>query len=161
MHTWNSVELFKAYTEYGGNKLSRMRLVKSVYKYFGEDLLVLSSAGITSILIFCSKASTVLRFVHEEDDLDIATAKVSKKIKSEIKAIPADKLHYDTEINREIAIESVSETLLKLLKVSSPKLDKTLSAILTSTLRNHPTSLQIDLGLLIRDSKRLINHMHA
>lgn len=165
--TWNSVELFKAYTEYEGNKLSRMRLVKGVSEYFGEDLLVLSYTGIASILIFRSKASTVVRLVdEEEDDLDTATAKISKKIKSEIKAIPTDKLHYETEINRDIATESVSETLLKLLKELSPKLDKTLSAILvgsmiTSAMRNHPTTLQIDLGVLMRDSKKLVNHMHA
>ena len=51
-----------------------MRLVKSVSEYFGEDLLVQSSRG---ILIFRSKASTVVRLVDEEDDdLDTATAKI-------------------------------------------------------------------------------------
>ena len=97
--------------------------------------------------------------------MDTATAKNLKKIKSEIKAIPTDKLHYKRK-SRHITTESVSETLLKLLKELSPKLDKTLSAILvgsmiTSAVRNHPTSLQIDLGVLMRDSKKLVNLMYA
>ena len=103
---------------------------------------------------------------EEEDDLDAAITKVSKKIKLDVKAIPTDKDHYSTQINCETAIESVSDTLFELLGNLSPKLDKTLPAILigsiiTSVLHNHPASLQIDLGVLIRYSKELINEMHA
>ena len=49
---WNSVELVKAYREHGGNKLSCKLLVQHLSDYFGEDLLVLSSAGIASIIVF-------------------------------------------------------------------------------------------------------------
>jgi len=33
--------------------------------------------------------------------------------------------------------------------------------MITSTLHNHPTDLQIDLGVLVRDSKKLIELLHA
>ena len=164
---WNSMELFNLYIEYGGNNLSRKGLLKSVSAYFGEDLLVLSSPGIASILIFRSQASSVLKVAtDEEDDLDIALSKVAKKIKTEVKDIPAEKRHYNTTVSSDIAIESVSPTALKLLTKLSPKLNRTLPAILigcmiTSTLHNHPTDLQIDLGVLVRDSKKLIELLHA
>ena len=96
----NSVELFNLYVKYGGNNLSRKGLVKSVSAYFGEDLLVLSSPGIASILIFHSQASSVLKVAtDEEDDLDIALNKAAKKIKTEVKDIPAEKRHYNTTVS--------------------------------------------------------------
>ena len=69
-------------------------------------------------------------------------------------------------MNSDIAKESVSETMLDLLSKLSHKLDKTLPAILigsiiTAALYNHPTSLQIDLGIVIRNSKKLMNLRHA
>ena len=65
-------------------------------------------------------------------------------------------------MNSDIATESMRETMLDLRSKLSPKLDKTLPAILigsiiTTALHNHPTSLQIDLGVVIRDFKKLIN----
>lgn len=164
---WNSVELFNSYVEYGGTNLSRKGLVKSVSECFGEDLLVLCSPGIASILIFRSKASSVFKLASdEEDDLDIALHEIAKKIKTEVQDIPADKRHYKTTVSSDIAMESLSPTVLALLTKLSPKLDHTLPAtmigsIITSTLHNHPTDLQIDLGVLIRDSKKLINLLHA
>lgn len=164
---WNSMEMFNSYVEYGGNKLSRKNLVKSVSAHFEEDLLVLSSPGIACILVFRSKASSVLKLASDkEDDLDIALNKVAKKIKLEVKDIPADKRHYKATVSSDIAMKSLSPTVLELLAKLSPKLDHKLPAILidsiiTSTLHNHPTNLQIDLGVLIRDSKKLINLLHA
>ena len=69
-------------------------------------------------------------------------------------------------MNSDIAKESVSETMLDLLSKLSHKLDKTLPAIhigsiITAALYNHPTSLQIDLGIVIRNSKKLINLKHV
>ena len=166
-HIWNSVELFERYRDFGGNKLSRKHLIKKLSVIFEDDLLVLSSPGIASIIIFRSKASDVLRLVDdEEDDLDAAVTKVSNKIVQDVKAIPMDKANYNTQINSELAIENVSETVLDILANISTKLNKTLPSILigsiiTSVLRNQPTNIQIALGVLIRDSKQLINQMHA
>ena len=56
--------------------------------------------------------------------------------------------------------------MLDILSKLSPKLDKTLPAIrigsiITAAVYNHPTSLQIDLGIVIRNFKKLINLRHA
>ena len=166
-HIWNSSELFERYRDFGGNKLSRKHLIKKLIVIFEGDLLVLSSPGIANIIIFRSKAPDLLRFVDDvEDDLDAAVAKVSNKIVQEVKAIPMDKANYNTQINSELAIENVSETVLDILANISTKLNKTLpslliGSIITSVLRNQPTNIQIALGILIRDSKQLINQMHA
>ncbi len=165
-HIWNSIDLHKMYTENGGVILSRKTLVKELSTYFGEDFLVLSSVGVASIILFRSKASKTLRLVNEaEDDLDASIAKVCKQVIKDVKAIPQDKTHYSTHISCEKAMESISDTVLELLANLSPKLNGTLPALLvgsiiTSVLSNYPTSLQVALGVLIRDSKKLVKHMH-
>ncbi len=165
--TWHSVELFQAYTDYGGTVLSRKQLIKKLSDHFGAHLLVLSSPGIANIIVFRNKASDILRVVDDDDDdLDVAITNVSKTVKADVKRIHVDKGHYSTGIDTESAIQSVSTTVLDLLANLSPKLDKTLPALLigsmiTNTLSNHPTQLQISLGILIRDSKALVKQMHA
>ena len=109
------MEIFNAYIAYGGSKLSRVRLIKYVSEYFGDDLLLLSYPRIASILILRSTTFTILKLVDEEDDdLDVALTKITKKIKKEIKDIPTNKLHHETKMNNDIAKESVRETMLDL-----------------------------------------------
>ncbi len=55
---------------------------------------------------------------------------------------------------------------MDLLTCLSSKLDRTLPAvflasIITGSLSNHPTHLQVALGVLIRSSKELVNQLHA
>ena len=84
----------------------------------------------------------------------------------EVKVLPLpDKARYNITLNRDVAIESTSDTVLALLAKLSTKLDRTLPALLigniiTNVLTNHPTSLQVALGILMRDSKVLVNQMH-
>ena len=51
---WNSVELYSLYNELGGtlDLFSQHSLIKSVCEYFHSNLLVLSSPGVASILVF-------------------------------------------------------------------------------------------------------------
>ena len=170
-HIWNSVELFDLYKGYGGSQLSKTKFLNHMSHHFGKDLLVFSSAGVASLLVFRSKASDAVTVIDEGDQsdldsLDIAISKVSERILQEINDIKSDRTHYDTHINFDKVLESVSDTFLELMKALSPKLDKSLPAILigsmiTSVLANTPTSLQVALGVLIRDSKELINQMHS
>ena len=55
---------------------------------------------------------------------------------------------------------------MDLLSQILPKLNRSLPASMISSkatdiVKNHPTSLQVSLGVLCRDSKDLINHLHA
>ena len=72
--------------------------------------------------------------------------------------ITLDKDCYDTRVNREKCRETVNDTLMKRLGKLSPNLDRALSALLigsmvTGVMKNHPTSLQITLGIKMRRSK--------
>ncbi len=164
---WTSVELFQSYVDYGGTVLSRKTLMSYISDHFGPKLLILSAPGIANIAVFRSKASDVLRLVNdEEDDLDAAISKISKQIKQDVSSMPVDKTSYSTFIDCESAMRNVSSTVMDLLTCLSSKLDRTLPAvflasIITGSLSNHPTHLQVALGVLIRSSKELVNQLHA
>ena len=59
--------------------------MRSLLEHFGTDLLVLSSAGVASIVVFKSKAAGHMELIanEDEDDVDIALMKVAKKIATE------------------------------------------------------------------------------
>lgn len=164
---WNSVDLNHLYLEHGGTALSRRLLITRLSEHFGEDLLVLSSPGIATILAFKSRTAKVLHIIPDVDDDDIENAvnKVKKKICQEVKEICIDRNNYHTRLNHENASEHVSSTVLHLLAQLSPTLDNTLPALLigniiTSALQNYPTNLQIYLAVVLRDSKGLVKTMN-
>lgn len=159
----NSVELLDAYKEFGGDGgLTRRLLILNLCERFGDELVVLKSPGLTDIVCLRSVASKCMRLVQDEDDdMDVVVNKLSKAIRNEIKEITLNKNCYDSGINRQKCGETVSNTLMKLLGKLSPKLDNTLPAILigsvvTGVMKNHPTSLQISLGIKMRISKKLV-----
>ena len=99
-------------------------------------------------------------------DLDTSLSIVSKHVTNEVKGIAINKNKCTNEFDRDSALESVSDTVMSFLAMLSPKLDKTLPAILigsmiTTALHCHPTDLQIALGVLMRDSKQLVNQMYT
>ena len=65
---WNSVDLYKRYVELGGTELSRLCLLEHISQV--KDLLVLSSPGITSVIVFQSKAGTHLHIIADIEDDD-------------------------------------------------------------------------------------------
>lgn len=164
---WNSIELFHEYTNYGGCLLNRQCLISELESHFLGELLVLSSQGYAKIATFHKFATYVLKIVKDEDDDDIekSISKVAKQVVKDCKEFSPDKSLYNTSINEQSANDPVSNTLLKLLASVSPKLDNTLPAILignmvTSIVTNQSTDLQIALGVLLRDSKMIVNHMY-
>ena len=163
---WNSTDLYNLYLENHGNSLCKKSLVAKVSDHSGEDLIVLSSPGVANILLFRSKASSTLRIIPDDtDDINAAVTKVAKKICSESKNIPFDNGMYETRIDNDIASECVSDTLMELLVSISPKLKRTLPALLignivSSILCNQATHLQICLGVLLRDSKEMVQTLH-
>lgn len=158
----NSVELLEAYKEFGGDGLTRRLIILNLCERFGDDLVVLKSPGLANIVCLRSVASKCMRLVQDEDDdTEVTINKLSKVIRNEIKEITLDKNCYDTGINRQKCGGTVSNTVMKLLGKLSPKLDNTLPAlligsVLTGVMKNHPTSLQISLGIKMRISKKLV-----
>ena len=101
---------------------------------------------------------------NDEDDIDTALGRVAKKIYTESVQLKRDQSTYDTRIDLNDALTSSSPTLLRLLSDISPNLDTTLPAamvgnIITSATSNKPTSLQISLGVVVRE-KATIGLLH-
>ena len=156
---WTSVDVERTYTELGGTSLSRVELIKRVTSDLDNEIVVLSSVVLANILIFRDKASTLLRLVETTDTDDRNIDAVSKTIIKECKNIPINKDVYSPDISIHHAEQESSNTLLRLLSKISEKLNNTLPAylianIVTSTIQNKYTSLQIALGVLTR--KKLI-----
>ncbi len=161
---WTSVEVHALYTDHGGDKLVRRILMEEISNYFGDQILFLSCKGLSTLLVFRSRASQLVKLV-EETDVDSKSLKsIAQQVIHETREIVSDTSSYSTTINQDIARDQCSETLLSLLSQISPKLDGTLPALLignmiTSTVKNTATTLQIALGIVARD-KSIINTLH-
>ena len=153
-YIWSSVEIYSIYELTGGCILSRISLLQKLTEYFHPELLVLSSPGLSSILLFQKRASDLLRVVEEDDEYMVSV--VAKKIAKESQTLPHNKNIYKTQIDASIALEDVSPTLLTLLSSISANLKSTLPAIvignvIMSVIWNKAAPLQIALGILARE----------
>ena len=165
---WNSNDVYNMYIAKGGNNLCKKSVVRQVIEYFGNEVLVLSSPGVASIIVFRDQASTTLRIVNDDsgEDVSFSVQRVAKAIKKEISHIEVDKGCYKPKLNQETATKATSPTLLDFLCELSPKLDSTVPAlmignIVTSSLRSCTTPLQLALSVMIRESKELLNCFHS
>lgn len=163
---WNSTGLHDLYQSHSGTRLSKRNLLTEVQKQFGNDLLVLTSPGMASIVAFRSASAHILKIVSddEKESMQNATKAFSTQIISECKEIKTDPATYSTSINKEQAANSTSSTLQDLLAAISADLSFTLPALLignmiTSIVTKKTTGLQLALGMLFRDSKELLSHM--
>ena len=164
---WNSVELFQEYLDGGGSALTRCQLIEKLSNRFQDELIVLSCTGYANIVTFHNNTTVHQKLIKEDDKFDITQSikNIAKQIVQECKSINHDSASYLLHMNKELAADSVSPTLQSLLSAVSKKFDQSLPAlmigsIVTSMVMNRPTDLQIALGVLMRDSKTLINHMY-
>ena len=153
-HVWNSLEIQDIYANHGGTILPRRKLIHRLVTHFGDDLLVLSGNGVTSIFVFRSKAPYMLKLVDDNADVDVTP--IAKTIKKECSKRAASRDIYKTRLSLEDVTEACSDLLLTLLAELSPKLDHTNTALLigniiTGVLTNRPTTLQITLGTILRE----------
>ena len=77
------------------------------------DLMVLSSPGIASIITLRSSAAKTLKVVKDDqscDDINRSITTIAKQIQRECKTLINDKAHYNTNIDKQQAAESVPET---------------------------------------------------
>ena len=164
---WNSAELYTLYSELGGTLISRRFLIKSVCEHFHPNLLVLTSPGVASILVFRGKAEDHLRIIDDtEDDCDAkAISKVAKKIKVECQNLKKDGLTYPSRISMNTALAECSDSLLALLSAISPQLKSTMQAamignIVTSAVNFQATCLQIALSVELNQRRKLVDLFH-
>ena len=164
---WNSIDVEAVYADNGGCLMPRRVLVEKVLLHFGNEMLALHSPGMATLLVFRNYMATSLRLVDDDqnDDMEECVRKVGKQIMNETKTKKRDFNFYNNRIDREMASECVSETLLKLLSCIHPNLSDTLQAsmvgnIITSQLTYQPTPLQIAIGVLLGDHKMLIVELY-
>lgn len=84
---WNSAELYAQYQLYGGKELSRGSLLVRIQEHFLDDIAILSSAGLSSIILFRNNAKALLRLStdDEEDQQSLLIEKLAKIISKEVK----------------------------------------------------------------------------
>ncbi|CAH3045352.1 unnamed protein product [Porites lobata] len=142
---WNTKELVTLYDLSGGTELNQRSLLKRVKDYFSDEVVVLTSPGLCSLVVFRASASNVLSLAAQtEDEQDSAKlVTLAKDISNEIKQIEYDGSRYDIRITKQDMSVSVSQTLMELLALLSNKLDYTLPALL--------------IGNIITNSRKLIN----
>jgi len=155
---WSSVELHNQYKELEGH-LSRPCLMKKLLNELSEDVFVFSSPGLASFLIFKDNASNVFH-VEEDDESGLSCDPIANQIVKECRKLVTHKDRYNIRINKDIALEESSPTMLHLLECISEKLNRTLPSLLicsiiTSLVRESPTSLQIALGVETREKSKI------
>ena len=114
---WNSVQLFHQYELFGGRFLSRRSLLSKIKSHFLDDIAILSSNGLSSVVVFKKDASTMLNLVSDTDDdlEDMSIECLSKVIVNEVKQIKYDQSWYDIRITKDDMSKNVSKTLMDLL----------------------------------------------
>ena len=127
---------------------------------------MLSGTGVASLFVFRSKASSLLRLVPnaDDDDIEIAVEKVAHQISRDVKESLVDDKNYHARVDKDIALDCVSSTLLSLLSKLSKTLDHTLPAglignIVTNAINRRFTALQIALGVVL-NRKGLIEQFY-
>ena len=75
---------------------------------------MLSGTGVASLLVFRSKASSLLRLVPSGDDEDVETGleEVAHQIVCDVKESLVDDRNYHARVDMDIALDCVSSTLL-------------------------------------------------
>ena len=107
---WNSVELYNLYSEHGGYKLSRRALVKLLVEIFGDEVVLLSSPGVASLLVFKRYCHFALQSTEDSDDRSLRI--VAEAIKKETRN--TDRNQYKVQFDRDTVTEGFSDTLMDL-----------------------------------------------
>ena len=108
-HIWNSIELFQLYQSKGGQMMTKMQVLDQLVDNFGDNILVLSSHGVSSSVVIRNKGPTLLKLVPSDDDsdLDMSIKNVGKQIVREVKVLKSDNGHYNVRICKETYKEQI------------------------------------------------------
>ena len=163
---WNSVDCLKKYQEFGGSLIHRRNLVPILSSAI-PDILVLSAAGVASVLVFRGKAATVLRLIDDDSDDNDAYAinTVALLIKNECKNLELDTKNYSIDISIDSLMSYVSPCLASLLMQVSDELDGTqtttlIGSIITRVIKHMAPPLEVSLAVAMNKQKGLVTLFH-
>ena len=125
---WSSAEVEEMYKSFGGTVMSRKSLVRNIVQYFKGDIIVLSSPGLSNVLVFKEEAAKHMKMVTNdcEGSEDSTLKAIAKMIKEESMSLKHDHKSYKTGIDRDKAMNDCSPTLLRLLTFICEKFDSKL-----------------------------------
>ena len=162
---WTSAELHELYLDDNDNVLyDRKRFIQKLLSYFGGDLITFTNKGYLSWIVFKDNALVVVKDAKDKDKENIAHG-VGNLIAKECRDIKLEKNTYTTHIDLDMAMNNVSSTLKCILEDVSPQFCNSLftaliGGMVTSVVQNKPTQLQLALGILLRHSKTILNHLY-
>lgn len=161
--TWNSIQLHSLYLSFGGSTLSRRAFVQRLQDHFGKELLVLSSIGFASLILFRKTCTTELLITNDDSDVISEYVKpLANIIKEESITVPMDNSKYNLRINTKSIKTECSRTFMELLKeLDIPQLAAlTICSMVTSCLKSVPSQLQIAFGNLIEKKSTIEKLSH-
>ena len=131
---WNTVELYDMYiTDNGEVLLDCKSFVNKLICSFNDDFISFHARGYAKLLCFKDHVRGILKIAKENDD-DDGVVTVGN---AECKNVKIDTENYDTHIDLEVAMESVSDTLQHLLEYVSPTFHNSLySALIGNIVTN-------------------------
>ena len=114
--TWTTSELYSMYLDASGT-VSKRQFISKVTTYFDDKLMVLHIEGCESIVGFKDNFGKFLKMVQvsTNQDGDETIEKLVRNIKKEVLAKPKPKDYNLSDFAYHKIIESISETLLKLV----------------------------------------------
>ena len=112
----------------------------------------MSAAGLANIVAFRDRVCDVLQVVEEEED-DVSIGRVAKQILKESRKLAPDKASYNTRIDT-VKAAGVLSSIFDKLDLTLPSV--LIGNIITSIINNQPTSLQVALGVLVREKKTTV-----
>jgi hypothetical protein len=95
--------VYNQYQLFGGKALLRRSLLVKIRDHFLDDIAILSSPGLSSLVVFRQNASTVLHLAgdSEDDTQDLLIGKLAKSIRDEVHQTDHDQSRYDIKITKE------------------------------------------------------------
>ena len=116
----DSVRLVERYVEFGGKQMRLSTIINLICKNV-ESVVVLSELGNRSVVFFRDSNIVTLNIIqddYEDDNLEAALDVVSTHIKKKCSVIENKNWSYSAKISKDIAEESVTDTIQKLKKLS-------------------------------------------
>ena len=163
---WTASDIYDLYKEYGST-LKHRSLLSNLEEHYQGDLVVFWSYGLSSIVVFRTSASGVIKLVDDSssDSSDSVLKTASKQIMQECKGFSPKSSTYQTCIDKGIAAGVVSPTLSTLLQNLTKNQENCLPRIMignviSNAITSHLTALQIALEAYL-GKKHLIEQFHS
>ena len=115
---WNLIELFQIYQDNTGSVLTHYSLIEKLQQHFGDDLIVLTTHGYSSIITFHKNAALMMKMAKDDDESDNIEKSISifaPQIVKESKSINYDRSSYQVNINTMLLLSTHLTTSSQML----------------------------------------------